>query len=342
MVPAVVIRSATAGDAAEIANVHVSAWREAYRGLLPDAFLEGLPLAFRRRKRMWSALLDDGNRPIFVAEATDHGVVGFVAASSPRDRELAGSGELSSIYLLYSYHRRGIGRALLERAFARLRAEGYQSAYCWVLEHNPSVAFYRRTGAILLPDLSKQKEIGGQPVTERAYVWDDLSGPDGRRLAPGLHLRPAGPGDGERIAGAHVDAIVSLGGAAYDEVLVADWASPRTGERYRRAMATGERMFVAVDDGGECLGFSAHRVEDGVHRTAVYVRGSASRRGIGTALYAAAEAVARAEAASEVVVDASLVAVPFYTANGFHCGEPTVHTLRSGPAMACVRMCKRL
>lgn len=341
-VPEVVIRAATPGDAAEIANVHVSAWREAYQGLLPAEFLASLPLAFRRRMRMWAALLGASDRPIFVAEATDHGVVGFVAASPPRDRELAGSGELSSIYLLRSYQRCGIGRALLERAFAVLRAGGYRSAYCWVIEHNPSVAFYRRTGALLLPDLAKHKEIGEMPVTERVYFWDDLSGPDGRRLAPGMHVRPAGPGDGERIAEAHVDAILSLGGAAYDAALVADWASPRTGERYRRALAAGERMFVAVDDGGQCLGFSAHRVEDGVHRTAVYVRGSASRRGLGTALYAAAEAVARADAATEVVVDASLVAVPFYAANGFHRGEPTVHTLRSGRAMACVRMCKRL
>lgn len=322
--------------------MHISAWREAYHGLLPAAFLADLPLAFRRRMRMWSALLGDGERPIFVAEATDHGVVGVAAASSSRDRELAGSGELTSIYLLRSYHRRGIGRALLGRAFAALRAGGCRSAYCWVIEHNPSVAFYRRTGAILLPELAKQKEIGGQPVTERAYFWDDLSGSDGRRMAPGWHIRPAGPGDGERIAEAHVDSIVSLGGAAYDEALVADWASPRTGERYRMAMATGERMFVALDDAGQCLGFSAHRIEDGVHRTAVYVRGSASRRGVGTALYAAAEAVARAGAATEVVVDASLVAVPFYTANGFLRGAPAVHTLRSGRAMACVRMCKPL
>jgi hypothetical protein len=32
-----------------------------------------------------------------------------------------------------------------------------------------------------------------------------------------------------------------------------------------------------------------------------------------------------------IVVDASLVAVPFYTANGFHCGEPTAHALPCGP-----------
>lgn len=341
----VILQPATVADAAELANVHVNAWREAYQGLLPGAFLEAQPLAFRRRMRMWAALLGVDDPPIFLAEAADHGVVGFVAAASPRDRALAGSGEITSIYLLRAYHRRGIGRALLERAFARLRADGHWSAYCWVLEDNPSAAFYRRTGGCLLPDLTKHKEIGGAPVTERAYFWGDLAGPGARRLAPGVHVRPAGPSDGDRIAEAHVDAIVSLGSigaAGYDEATIADWAAPRSGERYRQAMAAGERIFVATDDHGRCLGFSAHRVEDGVHRTAVYVRGSASRRGLGTALYAAAEAVARAEAAREVVVDASLVAVPFYAANGFHRGAPAVHTLRSGRPMACVRMWKPL
>lgn len=292
--------------------------------------------------RMWSALLGAEGRRIFVAESADHGVVGFAAVSPARDRELAGSGELSSIYLLRRYHRLGIGRALLERAFAALRADGLRSAYCWVLEHNPSVAFYLRTGAVLLPDREKQKVFGGQPVTERVYFWDDLARASGLGSASDVHMRPAGPADGERIAEAHVDAIVSLGGAAYDPALVADWAAPRTGDRYRQAMAAGERMFVAVDGDGRCLGFSAHRIEDGVHRTAVYVRGSVSRRGIGTALFAAAEAVARAEAAADIVVDASLVAVPFYAANGFTAEEPAIHRLRSGRAMACVRMRKRL
>lgn len=35
-----IIRKATIEDAAEIANVHLNSWREAYRNLLPQDFLE--------------------------------------------------------------------------------------------------------------------------------------------------------------------------------------------------------------------------------------------------------------------------------------------------------------
>lgn len=158
---------------------------------------------------------------------------------------------------------------------------------------------------------------------------------------PEFHVREATAEDGPGIAAAHVDSIHSLGAAAYDAELVADWGAPRTGDRYVRAMAAGERFFVAVD-GERIVGFAAHRVEAGDHRIAVYVRGDASRRGVGSALLAAAEAVARARGAAAIHVDASLVAVAFYEANGFVAGESAVHALRSGRAMACVRMTKRL
>ncbi|MEZ4741946.1 MAG: hypothetical protein R3B45_05785 [Bdellovibrionota bacterium] len=36
------IRKARIEDAAEIANVHINSWREAYRGLLPESFLDFL------------------------------------------------------------------------------------------------------------------------------------------------------------------------------------------------------------------------------------------------------------------------------------------------------------
>jgi hypothetical protein len=36
------VRSAVPADAMEVARVHVHSWQVAYRGLLPDAFLEGL------------------------------------------------------------------------------------------------------------------------------------------------------------------------------------------------------------------------------------------------------------------------------------------------------------
>jgi GNAT superfamily N-acetyltransferase len=90
------------------------------------------------------------------------------------------------------------------------------------------------------------------------------------------------------------------------------------------------------------LGFSSYQVQDGKHRTAIYVRGEAARRGVGSALFDAADAEAERHGASEIHVDASLGAVGFYKAKGFEeiaCGK---HRLRSGALMDCVFMKKVL
>jgi len=49
----IIVRQAAGEDASEIANVHLNSWREAYQGLLPQKFLDHLPLTFRRRKNYW-------------------------------------------------------------------------------------------------------------------------------------------------------------------------------------------------------------------------------------------------------------------------------------------------
>lgn len=166
-------------------------------------------------------------------------------------------------------------------------------------------------------------------------------------------VRQADRADAEGIAAAHVDSIQSLGAHAYSPQVVAIWGAPRDGTRYRSAMAAGEVFFVATADGPEklgeslrtapapILGFSSHHVEEGKHRTAVYVRGSAARAGVGTALFKAAEARARMQGASEIHVDAALLAVEFYQALGFTALGAGQHWMR-GIAMDCVLMKKTL
>jgi putative acetyltransferase len=75
---------------------------------------------------------------------------------------------------------------------------------------------------------------------------------------------------------------------------------------------------------------------------AVYVRGIAARRGIGSALLRMAEASALAAGATSLRLDASLAAVDFYKANGFVETGRGEHTLRVGRTMACVFMQKNL
>jgi hypothetical protein len=68
----------------------------------------------------------------------------------------------------------GIGFSLLSAGFNKMRDLGYKKAYCWVLEGNPSIQFYERTGAAFSNQV-KEADIGGQSFNELAYDWDSLN-----------------------------------------------------------------------------------------------------------------------------------------------------------------------
>jgi GNAT superfamily N-acetyltransferase len=107
-----------------------------------------------------------------------------------------------------------------------------------------------------------------------------------------MQIRQAWPSDVQALADAHLDSIRAIGSAFYPLDIVEAWAAAVTPELYVRAMAGGEVFFVAVDTQApdEVAGFSSHLVAEGRHGVSVYVRGSVSRQGIGSALLREAEA----------------------------------------------------
>jgi GNAT superfamily N-acetyltransferase len=160
---------------------------------------------------------------------------------------------------------------------------------------------------------------------------------------PRFTIRRASPADADQIAAAHVDSIHSLGAKAYGPDVVSVWGAPKDVEHYRRTMESDQVFFVATDSAGDrVLGFSSYRMEDGKHRTAVYVRGEAARMGVGSALFRAAEATALEHGASEIHVDSSVGAVEFYKSLGFEELAAGQHCLSSGLLMDCVFMRKYL
>jgi ribosomal protein S18 acetylase RimI-like enzyme len=168
----VIIRKAVAEDAAEIANVHLNSWREVYRNLLPQQFLDQLPLTFKRRMSMWKQAATMENRALYVAEEKS-GIVGFSVFAPPQDKEMNEHGELGAIYLLEKFKGKKIGAALLSVGMKKLIEWKYSKAYCWVLQDNPTINFYEKSGAIF-NGMEKPDEIGGQKVKELCYEWKDL------------------------------------------------------------------------------------------------------------------------------------------------------------------------
>lgn len=157
--------------------------------------------------------------------------------------------------------------------------------------------------------------------------------------------RQAIPGDAGAILAAHLDSIRSIGPDFYSPEIVEAWSEGLTPEVYVNAMESGEVFFIAIGPlNGESavLGFATHRVDDAQDGISVYVRGIASRSGLGTTLLRLAEAHARAHGAHSIDIQASLAGVAFYLANGFDEVGRGEAMLMTGRAMPCVFMRKRL
>jgi ribosomal protein S18 acetylase RimI-like enzyme len=144
-----VVRPARAGDARDVAAVHVRAWQAAYRGLVPDAVLDGLSRDARERR--WRALLraPDEDARTLVATGARGAVLGFCSTLAPaRDDDApAGTAEIAALYVDPPAWRTGIGTALLDAASTGLASDGWAAALLWVLAGNDAaLGFYRARG----------------------------------------------------------------------------------------------------------------------------------------------------------------------------------------------------
>ncbi len=163
------LRDATAADAAAVASLHLASWRDAYRGLLPDGFLDGA-LGGLMAAHWPAVLVRPLPGPVILAVAPGAPPLGFVAAW----RQGANM-HVDNLHLRPEARGAGIGRVLLGAAASRLLAEGFRTADLWALEGNRgALRFYARLGA-RLDEVPVVKPAFGHPVPMRRAHWPDLA-----------------------------------------------------------------------------------------------------------------------------------------------------------------------
>ena len=160
-------------DAAAIGDLHVRSWQVAYRGIVPDAILDGLSI--EQRVEFWWRILAmasaEPGREGRTWAVDDHGtVLGFASTRPSRDEDAQpGTGEVASMYLAPEAWSRGLGSQLLSTAVNDLRERGFAPLILWVIEANVrGRAFYERNG--WTPDGGRQPiDFDGVPVDEIRY-----------------------------------------------------------------------------------------------------------------------------------------------------------------------------
>lgn len=147
------VRSASPEDARDIARIHAASWRTAYRGLLPQGYLDAMNpfvLAARWQKRLrWDRSRPDSREQDILVVEHEGRVAGF-AEIGPcvDDPDLVGfSGEVNMLYVEPDLVGRGLGRRLLGHGLRTLAEREYFWVVIWVLEDNQRARrFYERAG----------------------------------------------------------------------------------------------------------------------------------------------------------------------------------------------------
>jgi len=170
--PAPLIRPATLADAEDMAVVHVRSWQSAYRGKMPQDYLDGLDPA--RRSESWRQIMQQA-RPsregVLVAAAEDGGIVGFASFGPARDGDTDPqvTGEVFAIYADPDAWGTGTGRALMGSAVAELARLGYTEAILWVLDTNDRARRFYALAGWEEDGARKTDGIRGFDITEIRY-----------------------------------------------------------------------------------------------------------------------------------------------------------------------------
>lgn len=163
----VVLRRAEPDDNEAVATVHVRSWQAAYRGLLPDGYLDALEPADRADRYTFGDVSPGG--PVTTVAVDEHVICGFATAGACGDSGTPDAGELLAIYVDPGWWNRGVGRILIRDARDRLVADGFAEAVLWVLVGNDRAEhFYRIDG--WRPDGQRRtEEVHGITVDELRY-----------------------------------------------------------------------------------------------------------------------------------------------------------------------------
>lgn len=160
------IRCAQSSDSAAISQIYAASWRCAYRGMVPQQYLDELRDDFWTEKfQLW---LSRGALQADLA-FVDGKLAGCVAYGNSRYEKRPGWGEIVSIYIHPDFYRKGMGTRLLQSALSYLKAQNCEGCFLWVLRENRNAQrFYEKNGFTPSGDTCLS-EIMGEQLTDLCY-----------------------------------------------------------------------------------------------------------------------------------------------------------------------------
>lgn len=153
-------------DLYEVSNVYEKSWKSAYKGIIPQDYLDSIPVG------RWAESINRKGMYNLVAEENSH-IIGTCGFCRSRWEKYSDYGEIVSVYFLPEYTGKGFGKMMLDKSVMELKKFGFENVLLWVLEDNFTARkFYEKYGFVFSGEYINDV-IGGKEVREVMYVYHE-------------------------------------------------------------------------------------------------------------------------------------------------------------------------
>ena len=151
-------------DRNAISRIYEESWRYAYRGIIPQDYLDAIP------KGRWAGHFDNPGWYTMVC-VEDGAFIGTGSFCRSRFARFPDAGEVISIYFLPEYMGKGYGRELMKAVLRELKEQDFREVFLWVLEENRRARGFYESMGFRRTDDSMESSIGGKMLRELRYTY---------------------------------------------------------------------------------------------------------------------------------------------------------------------------
>lgn len=169
----ITLKNAGFEDYKIIARLHTENWRQNYRGILSDYFLDKRLLKYMEDTWEQKLKAPTGKQYTTIALSGNE-MVGFSCLALDDDNQFGSM--LDNLHVATGAQQKGIGKILMKHCAVIIRDfAANRRMYLWVYEQNKNaIAVYNRLGGTHYETMVKETAEGTPAIVYR-YTWDDVS-----------------------------------------------------------------------------------------------------------------------------------------------------------------------
>lgn len=165
----ITIRTALPEDAYDYTVCHISCFCSAYKGIVPDEFLNNILAEKEQRVERYKKTLADSGDCEYYCVMYSNRMIGFLIINKSCNEDNSGIGEIWAIYLIDEFRGKGYGKEMLNFAINELKRIEPKEIFLWVFEdNNRARRFYEKHSFSF--DGTKREVKYGKPLVQLRYV----------------------------------------------------------------------------------------------------------------------------------------------------------------------------